>query len=113
MKVKAILQLPTYTKGRGVKKKTNLFSMNIYRNMHYLSLNKVKQDYHEVVREWAGTLPKYKTIFPKYKIYFKGKRKKDKSALITTLFSRERWAVGFSRGGIKTRYILLACLSVA
>ena len=77
MKIKAILNLPTYTKGRGVKKKTNLFSMNIYRNMHYLSLNKVKQDYHEVVREWAGTLPKYKTIFPKYTIYFKGKRKKD------------------------------------
>ena len=77
MKVKAILQLPTYTKGRGVKKKTNLFSMNIYRNMHYQSLNKIKQDYHSEVKEWAATLPKYKTIFPKYKIYFKGKRKKD------------------------------------
>jgi hypothetical protein len=77
MNNKGILPLPTYTKGRGPKKKTNLFSMNIYRNMHYLSLNKVKKDYHEVVKEWAKTLPKYKTIFPKYKIYFKGKRKKD------------------------------------
>ena len=77
MKIKAMLLLPTYTKGRGKKKKTNLFSMNIYRNMHYLSLNKVKQDYHEVVREWAETLPKYKTIFPKYTIYFKDNRKKD------------------------------------
>ena len=56
---KAVINLPTYSKGRGEKKRTNLFSMNIYRNMHYLSLNKVKRDY------------------PKYILFFKGKRKKD------------------------------------
>ena len=87
MKIKAMLLLPTYTKGRGEKKKTNLFSMNIFRNMHYMAINKVKQNYHKEVKEWVKTLPKYKTIFPKYTIYFKDNRKKDKE-----------WK-GFSCGG--------------
>ena len=55
MVYKAVLKLPTYSKGRGEKKRTNLFSMNIYRNMHYLSLNKVKRDYHKEVEEWNPT----------------------------------------------------------
>ena len=77
MLYKAILKLPTYSKGRGEKKRTNLFSMNIYRNMHYLSLNKVKQDYHKEVEEWVKVLPKFKNLTPKYILFFKGKRKKD------------------------------------
>ena len=77
MLYKAILKLPTYSKGRGEKKRTNLFSMNIYRNMHYLSLNKVKRDYHKEVEEWVKALPKFKSLTPKYILFFKGKRKKD------------------------------------
>ena len=77
MVYKAIIKLPTYSKGRGEKKRTNLFSMNIYRNMHYLSLNKVKQDYHKEVEEWVKVLPKFKNLTPKYILFFKGKRKKD------------------------------------
>ena len=77
MVYKAVLQLPTYSKGRGDKKRTNLFSMNIYRNMHYLSLNKVKRDYHEEVAEWVSILPKFKSMTPKYILFFKGKRRKD------------------------------------
>ena len=77
MVYKAIIKLPTYSKGRGEKKRTNLFSMNVYRNMHYLSLNKVKQDYHKEVEEWVKALPKFKSLTPKYILFFKGKRKKD------------------------------------
>ena len=51
--------------------------MNIYRNMHYLSLNKVKRDYHKEVEEWVKALPKFKSLTPKYILFFKGKRKKD------------------------------------
>ena len=74
---KAALKLPIYSKGRGDKKRTNLFSMNIYRNMHYQSLNKVKRDYHKEVEEWVKMLPKFKSLTPKYTLFFKGKRKKD------------------------------------
>ncbi len=73
MKTKAILQLPTYTK----KGRTNLLSMNVFRNMHYFSMNKAKRDYHKEVEEFVHSLPKYKTLVPHYTIYFKGKRKKD------------------------------------
>ena len=74
---KGILPLPTYTKGRGDKKKTNLLSLNVFRNLHYQAKNKVKQDYADLVREFVKTLPKYKTIQPSYKLYFNNNRKKD------------------------------------
>lgn len=74
---KAALNLPIYSKGRGDKKRTNLFSMSVYRNMHYLSLNKVKRDYHKEVEEWVKMLPKFKSLTPKYTLFFKGNRKKD------------------------------------
>ena len=77
MKNKGILPLPTYTKGRGDKKKTNLLSLNVFRNLHYFSKNKVKQDYANLVREFVKTLPKYKTIQPSYTLYFNNNRKKD------------------------------------
>jgi Holliday junction resolvase RusA-like endonuclease len=77
MKHKGILPFPLYSRGRGDKKKWNLFSMNIFRNMHYQSLNKTKRDYHLVVDEFVKTLPKFKTLTPHYKLYFKGKRAKD------------------------------------
>ena len=72
-----VLPFPMYSKGRGEKKKYNLFSMNVYRNMHYMSLNKTKQDYQKLVKDWIITLPKFKTLRPEYKLYFKGKRLKD------------------------------------
>ena len=77
MKSKGILPLPTYTKGRGDKKKTNLLSLNVFRNLHHFSKNKVKQDYADLVREFVRTLPKYKTIQPSYTLYFNNNRKKD------------------------------------
>ena len=42
MKIKGVLPLLTYTKGRGDKKKTNLLSLNVFRNLHHFSKNKVK-----------------------------------------------------------------------
>jgi len=77
MKIKTILPLPTYTKGRGEDKKTNLLSLNVFRNLHHYSKNKVKQDYADIVREFVKTLPKYKKIQPKYTLYFNNNRKKD------------------------------------
>lgn len=77
MKSKGILPLPTYTKGRGDKKKTNLLSLNVFRNLHHFSKNKVKKDYSELIKEFVNTLPKYKTIQPSYTIYFNNNRKKD------------------------------------
>jgi len=77
MKIKTILPLPTYTKGRGEDKKTNLLSLNVFRNLHHYSKNKVKQDYADLVREFVKTLPKYKKIQPKYTLYFNNNRKRD------------------------------------
>ena len=77
MKTKAILPLPVFSKGRGDKKKTNLLSMNVFRNLHHFSKNKVKQDYHKITEEFIKTLPKYKTLVVTYTLYFKGNRKKD------------------------------------
>jgi len=76
-KTKAILPLPTYTKGRGDKKRELLVSVNNWLPMHYIQKNNVKQAYHKVAEEFVKTLPKYKTLVPHYTIYFKGNRKKD------------------------------------
>lgn len=75
--IKKELPLPLYSRGRGDKKKYNLLSLNVFRNLHHYSKNKFKQDYHEVVREWVQELPKFKTLRPKYKLYFNNNRKKD------------------------------------
>jgi len=77
MKHKGILPLPTYTKGRGDKKKTNLLSLNVFIHLHPFAKGKCKEDYYEEVEEWVKTLPKYKTIKPVYKLFFNNKRKKD------------------------------------
>jgi len=69
MKSKGILPLPTYTKGRGDKKKEHLVSLNNFFPMHYIQKNNVKRAYHDTVMEWVKTLPKYKTIQPHYKLY--------------------------------------------
>ena len=74
---KGILPLPTYTKGRGDKKRELMVSLNNFFPMHYIQKNNVKQAYHKAVKEWVMTLPKYKTIQPNYVIYFNNKRKKD------------------------------------
>ena len=74
---KGILPLPTYTKGRGDKKKTNILSLNVFIHLHPFAKGKCKDDYYEVVEEFVKTLPKYKTITPTYTIYFNNKRKKD------------------------------------
>jgi hypothetical protein len=64
---------PRYTK----KGKTNLLSMNIFRNLHHFAANKVKQDYQEVVAAFVQKLPRFTTISVQYKLFFKGNRKKD------------------------------------
>ena len=74
---KGILPLPTYTKGRGDKKKTNILSLNVFIHLHPFAKGKCKDDYYAVVEEFVKTLPKYKTIPPTYTIYLNNKRKKD------------------------------------
>ena len=74
---KGILPLPTYTKGRGDKKKTNLLSLNVFIHLHPFAKGKCKDDYYEVVKEFVRSLPKYKKITPSYTICFNNKRKKD------------------------------------
>ena len=74
---KGILPMPTYSKGRGDKKKTNLLSLNVFIHLHPFAKGKCKDDYYEVVKEFVKTLPKYKKITPSYTLYFKNKRKKD------------------------------------
>lgn len=77
MKHKGILPLPVFNKGRGEKKRELMVSLNNFFPMHYIQKNKVKQAYHQTVKEWVQTLPKYKTIQPHYKLFFNNKRKKD------------------------------------
>ena len=77
MRSRGILPLPTYTKGRGDKKKTNLLSLNVFLHLHPFAKGKCKDDYYEVVKEFVKTLPKFKTITPEYTLYFNNKRKKD------------------------------------
>jgi len=77
MQYKAILPLPVYSKGRGDKKKTNLLSLNVFRNLHHFQKNQVKQQYDAVVADFVKTLPKYKVLVPHYTLYFCNNRKKD------------------------------------
>ena len=77
MKNKGILPLPVFTRGRGEKKKEHLVSLNNFFPMHFIQKNNVKRAYHDTVMEWVHTLPKYKTIQPHYKLYFKTKHKRD------------------------------------
>jgi len=77
MKHKGILPLPVFTRGRGEKKREHLVSLNNFFPMHYIQKNNVKRAYHDTVMEWVLTLPKYKTIQPHYKLYFKTKHKRD------------------------------------
>jgi len=124
MKIKTILPLPTYTKGRGDKKKTNLLSLNVFRNLHHYSKNKVKQDYADIVREFVKTLPKYKKIQPKYTLYFNNNRKRDldnytfpiHKFLMDTLVEEDvleddnyDYVTGFSTkfGGIDENYVMI------
>ena len=77
MKSKGILPMPVFTRGRGEKKREHLVSLNNFFPMHYIQKNNVKRAYHDTVMEWVLTLPKYKTIQPHYKLYFKTKHKRD------------------------------------
>lgn len=77
MKNKGILPLPIFTRGRGEEKKEHLVSLNNFFPMHYIQKNNVKRAYHDTVMDWVKTLPKYKTIQPHYKLYFKTKHKRD------------------------------------
>ena len=77
MKNKGILPLPMFSKGRGKKKKQHLVSLNNFFPMYFIEKNNVKRSYQDIVMEWILTLPKYKTIQPHYKLYFKTKHKRD------------------------------------
>ena len=71
------LPLPTYSKGRGDKKRDNLLSLNVFRNLHFYQKNQVKQSYASKTKWWVESLPKYHTIVPQYTLYFANNRKKD------------------------------------
>ena len=77
MKSKGILPLPVFSRGRGEKKTQHLVSLNNFFPMHFIQKNNVKRAYHDTVMDWILTLPKYKTIQPHYKLYFKTKHKRD------------------------------------
>ena len=73
MKHKSVVPLPTYM----VKKNERILGLNSYQRLHYWLLNQYKIQYREKLGDWHTTLPKFKTLTIKYKIFFKTKRKKD------------------------------------
>lgn len=75
--IKAILPLPLYWKGRGDKRRQLLLSTNTWLPMHYTQRNNIKQNYHEIVKEWCEQLPRFTTLKPHYTLYFNNRRKKD------------------------------------
>jgi Holliday junction resolvase RusA-like endonuclease len=76
-RIKAILPLPMYWKGKGTKKRQLLLSTNMWMNMHRISGHKIKQNYYDIVEEWCKQLPKFKTLRVEYTLYFNNRRLKD------------------------------------
>ena len=70
------LPYPTVTTKKGV----NLLSANIYRNAHYYSLSNAKRAYAKICYEEferVGVTPYNKPVLIEYKLFFKGKRRRD------------------------------------
>jgi len=62
------------------KKGTNLLSANIYRNAHYYSLSNAKKAYARICFEEFERVniePYDKPVKMEYKLFFKGKRRRD------------------------------------
>ena len=55
------------------KDKKQLIGLNWYRNVHYITNNKVKEHYHKLVKEQYNG-EKYESIKVHYKVYVKNKR---------------------------------------
>ena len=100
MKFRGILPLPVFSRGRGEKKTEHLVSLNNFFPMHFIQKNNVTRAYHDTVMEWVLTLPKYKTIQPHYKMYFKTKHKRDLDNYTFTKVTTEF-------GGLDDNYVVV------
>ena len=69
----AKLNYPLYIK----KGKAGILTGNLYRNLHWATLAKAKKDYHEEVKNFVESLPKYNKLTIHYTLYFGNKRKRD------------------------------------
>ena len=69
----ARLNFPLYVK----KGKAGILTGNLYRNLHWATLAKAKKDYHEEVKNFVESLPKYNKLTIHYTLYFATKRKRD------------------------------------
>lgn len=59
------------------KEKMFILNLNNYRNAHYMTLNKVKVEYKEAVREQVEKLPIYNKVMIHYEVYPKTQRRTD------------------------------------
>lgn len=59
------------------KKKMFILNLNNYRNAHYMTLNTVKRNYKEAVREQVEQLPEFKKVIIHYELYPKTRRRTD------------------------------------
>jgi Holliday junction resolvase RusA-like endonuclease len=64
------------------KKKNFILNLNVYRNAHYQTLNKVKQRYKEAMTEQIKALPKLNQIQIGYRLYPKTRRLCDISNIL-------------------------------
>ena len=62
---------------RKTKFKDFIINLNVYRNTHYQTLNKVKINYKEAVKEQLGQLPSYNKVIIEYKLFPKSQRRTD------------------------------------
>lgn len=56
------------------KEKMFILNLNNYRNAHYMTLNKVKINYKEAMREQIQQLPVYNKVMIHYELYPKTRR---------------------------------------
>ena len=65
------------------KKKNFILNLNVYRNAHYQTLNKVKVNYKEHMKEQILALPVYNQVRIKYVLFPKTRRKTDLDNVIS------------------------------
>lgn len=58
----------------GIGRKNYALNLNIYRNTHYQTLNRMKVEFGSLVKDQISSLPQYKSIDLTYTLYPKTKR---------------------------------------
>lgn len=59
------------------KTKDFIFNLNVYRNTHYQTLNKVKIEYKQALKQQLDALPNFKRVIVEYRLFPKSKRRTD------------------------------------